>query len=140
MRIIEDVKDEKRCKCPNCGCLIGYNENDDIYPMSGGYGIICPNCQEDIIVEDGCPYEFPKGFYHFGNNKGSLHIGNDEINKWVKEGLQKMKKNRYNDNGDLWYCGTGDTEVWMCRADEDSVCVTVAQNYYSTDVNYDWIE
>lgn len=140
MRIIEDVKEERRCKCPHCGCLIGYDENDDIYPMSDGYGIICPNCQEEIIVEDGCPYEFPKGFYNFGNNNGALHIGNDEINKWIKEGLQKMKKNRYNDNGDLWYCGTGDTEVWMYRDDENSVCVNVAQNYYSASVNYDWIE
>ena len=139
MRIIEDVKDERRCKCPHCGCLIGYDENDDIYPMSGGYGIICPKCQEDIVVEDGCPYEFPKGFYHF-DNKDTFRVQNDKINEWIKEGLQKMKKNRYNDDGDLWYCGTGDTEVWMTRADEDNVCVNVAKNYYSADVNYDWIE
>lgn len=140
MRIIEDVKEEKRCKCPHCGCLIGYDENDDIYPMSGGYGIICPKCQEDIVVENGCPYEFPKGFYHFGDLKDSKHISDEQVNQWIKKGLYAMKMNRTNEDGDLWYTGSGDTEVWMYREDADSICVNVARNYYSASVDYDWIE
>ena len=139
MRIIEDVKEERRCKCPHCGCTIGYEE-EDVSPMKNGFGIICPKCDENIILEHCCPYEFPKTFYHFGDSQNANHISDEQINQWIKNGLHAMKMNRKNEDGDLWYTGSGDTEIWMYREDADSICVNVAQNYYSASVDYDWIE
>ena len=139
MRIIEEANQEKRCTCPHCNAIIGYTDEDDIYPMKDGIGIMCPKCTEDIIIEHCKPYEFPKTYYHFGG-KNAFHMENDEINKLIKKGLQYMKNNRNNDDGNLWYAGTGDTTIWMYRSDDNSVEVNVAQGYYSSTIDYDWID
>lgn len=141
MRIIKESENEKYCTCPSCSARIGYVDAD-LYLVRGGSGFECPKCHVEFPVERHACAEFPKAYYHFGVHDGAVDMSNEEINKWIKAGLKEMKKRHIADNNnyDNWYAACGNTIVWMERSDDDAVDVMVAKNYYSTTVNYDWIE
>lgn len=141
MRIIKESENEKYCTCPSCSAQIGYVDTD-LYPVKGGSGFECPKCHVEIPIDRYACAEFPKAYYHFGVRDGAVDISNEEINQWIKEGLKEMKKRHIADNNnyDNWYVGRGNTIVWMERSDDDTVDVMVAKDYYSTTVDYDWIE
>ena len=141
MRIIKESENEKYCTCPSCSTQIGYVDTD-LYPVNGGNGFECPKCHVEIPIDRYACAEFPKAYYHFGVRDNSVNISNEKINQWIKEGLKEMKKRHIADNNnyDNWYCGCGNTIVWMERSDDDTVDVMVAKDYYSTTVDYDWIE
>lgn len=141
MRIIKESENEKYWTCPSCNVKIGYVDTD-LYPVRGGSGFECPRCHNDIILDEYACAEFPKAYYHFGVHDNSVDMSNEKINQWIKEGLKEMKKRHIadNDNYDNWYAACGNTIVWMERSDDNAVDVTVAKDYYSTTVDYDWIE
>lgn len=113
--------------CPHCQYTISYTEDEVERVENGGMGVLCPNCNESIVLEYIKPFTFPDTFYHFGAREDSVCLPNEEVQKYVdivKRRLQQELK-----TGDYTSTGTGGTLVIGFKL-EDEDTVVVAKNYW----------
>ena len=116
--------------CEKCNSVFEY-ENDDIYTKDGIERVDCPCCHHSCIIytpttEDNI--NFPKSFYQFGINNGSVKIDDDEITSQIKSSIKWLKDNP---NADYRYWTTGDT--FLCVFNHvDEYYIMVAKNYFNS--------
>lgn len=119
--------------CPCCKSELIYEEND-IIPIYCGKGIVCPVCGEDIVIKKVKPFEFPDGFYHFGERKEVAHLTDNEVQEYIDDTVKNLRKS--NLEFDLSYQQCGDTIVFGFK-NEEGITVWVAKNYYEADEFFD---
>lgn len=116
--------------CPNCQYTISYTEDEVERVTNDGEGILCPNCDEPIVVKHIEPFTFPDTFYHFGGKETAVLNNNrvQELVNVVKRKLQEELK-----VGDYTFTSTGDTKVFGFKfEDEDEIIV--AKNYWEESI------
>ena len=129
----ENKTTEKRpiiTTCPNCQYTISYTEDEVERVENDGLGVMCPNCNESIVLEHIEPFTFPDTFYHFDANETSK-LTNEETQHCVD--IVKRKLQQECQVGDFAMTGTGDTIVFGFKfEDEDEIIV--AKNYWEESV------
>ena len=62
--------------CPRCNYTISYTEDEVERVTNDGVGVLCPNCNEPIVLEHIEPFTFPDTFYHFSTRftRAQCHI------------------------------------------------------------------
>lgn len=113
--------------CPHCQYTISYTEDEVGRVENDGIGVICPNCNESIVLEHIEPFTFPDTFYHFGTSEGAVCLSDDEIQRYVDIVKRKLQQECQVD--EYTFSGTGDTMVFGFKfEDEDEIIV--AKNYW----------
>lgn len=128
---------EFKCTCPNCKSILEVYENDIKYDTADEECIICPCCHNIITSEyfdrvvtiDNIFYPFD--FYKIGESDKTVHLNNQEINKYIKECIDFFKK--YPDEP-YRYIGTGDSLIIVFNQ-EDEYTFIVAKNYEESFIN-----
>ena len=116
--------------CPHCQYTISYTEDEVDRVENDALGVICPNCNESIVLEHIEPFTFPDTFYHFDTNKASK-LTNEETQHYVD--IVKRKLQQECQVGEYTFTGTGDTMVFGFKfEDEDEIIV--AKNYWEESV------
>lgn len=121
----KNKNEEKEVRCNFCNTDFLYTDNDIIDLDERYYGFICPECGNEIIIEERTPFKFPQSFFRFGNGK----ILSDSE---VQEGIDIVRKNLEGDKENFYYSwATGDTIVFGEKEDNKYINIYVAKNYYS---------
>ena len=117
--------------CPHCNYTISYTEDEVERVENDGLGIVCPNCDEPIVLEHVEPFTFPNTFYHFGTSEDAVCLSNDEVQKYVNIVKRKLQQERK--VGEYAFTGSGDTMVFGFKF-EDEDQIIVAKNYWEDSV------
>lgn len=117
--------------CPHCQYTISYTEDEVDRVENEGLGIMCPNCDEPIILEYVEPFTFPDTFYHFGASEGVVCLSDNEVQKYVNIVKRKLQKELK--IGEYTFIGTGDTMVFGFKFEDEDV-IYVAKNYWEDSV------
>ena len=116
--------------CPHCQYTISYTENEVERVENDGFGVICPNCNESIVLEHIEPFTFPDTFYHFDTNE-TIKLSNEETQHYVD--IVKRKLQQECQVGEYAFAGTGDTMVFGFKFENEDV-IYVAKNYWEDSV------
>ena len=149
MRIISKPKEEKklyRCECENCGTYVEFSGEESYCKPDGLNYIICPVCKRETntwaeelefnVTLDNMV--FPGSFTHFGTSAGAVKLKDEEVIKYIKEGIEYLRENPDNF---CWSCGTGDTMIFIQNfSGDENYVITVAKNYYELNLAYDKID
>lgn len=117
--------------CPHCQYTISYTEDEVDRVSNDGLGIMCPNCDEPIVLKHIEPFTFPNSFYRFGTSENAVCLSDDEVQEYVnivKRTLQQERK-----IGEYTFAGIGDTMVFGFKM-EDEDLIFVAKDYWSDSV------
>ena len=114
--------------CPHCQYTISYTEDEVERVDDDDLAVICPNCNEPIVLEHVEPFTFPDTFYHFGVDEGAVCLSDDKVQEYVN--IVKRKLQQELEVGEYTFTGTGDTMVFGFKfEDEDEI--VVAKNYWA---------
>jgi len=117
---------EKEIRCNFCNTDFLYADSDIIDLDERHYGFICPECGNEIIIEERTPFKFPQSFFQFG--KGKI-LSDSEI----QEGINIVRKNLEDNKKSFYHSwATGDTIIFGEKEDNKYINIYVAKNYYST--------
>lgn len=118
-------------RCENCDTKIQYEKKDIKYREFGIPYLKCPVCNKNIDLYDEEDLkldfnniEYPTHFYHFDGKKG-VEIDNKQINIWIKELLNRIKK----ENKNYDFMCSGNTMVFIIK-DKSGYNMFVCPNYY----------
>lgn len=117
--------------CPHCQYTISYTEDEVERVENDGLGVICPNCNESIVLEHIEPFTFPDTFYHFGTSEGAVCLSDDEVQRYVD--IVKRRLQQECQVGEYAFTGSGDTMVFGFRFEDEDV-IFVAKNYWEDSV------
>ena len=117
--------------CPHCQYTISYIEDEVECVDDDGLGVICPNCNEPIVLEHVELFTFPDTFYHFGVDEGAVCLSDDEVQRYVD--IVKRRLQQECQVGEYAFTGTGDTMVFGFRFEDEDV-IYVAKNYWEDSV------
>ena len=117
--------------CPHCQYTISYIEDEVECVDDDGLGVICPNCNEPIVLEHVELFAFPDTFYHFGVDEGAVCLSDDEVQRYVD--IVKRRLQQECQVGEYAFTGTGDTMVFGFRFEDEDV-IYVAKNYWEDSV------
>lgn len=117
--------------CPHCQYTISYTEDEVDRVENEGLGVICPNCNEPIVLEHIEPFTFPDTFYHLGVSEDAVCLSDDEVQRYVD--IVKHKLQQECQVGEYIFTGSGNTMVFGFKfKDEDAIYVT--QDYWEDSV------
>ena len=118
-------------RCEDCDTKIQYEEEDIKYGEFGIPYLKCPVCNKNINLDNEEDLklnfnniEYPTHFYHFDGKKG-VEIDNKQINIWIKELLNRIKK----ENKNYDFMCSGNTMVFIIK-DKSGYNMFVCPNYY----------
>ena len=118
-------------RCEDCDTKIQYEKEDIKYGEFGIPYLKCPVCNKNIDLYDEEDLkldfnniEYPTHFYHFDGKKG-VEIDNKQINIWIKELLNRIKK----ENKNYDFMCSGNTMVFIIK-DKSGYNMFVCPNYY----------
>lgn len=117
--------------CPHCQYTISYTEDEVDRVSNDGLGIMCPNCDEPIVLEHIEPFTFPDTFYHFCTNEGAVCLSDKETQEYVN--IVKRKLQQECKVGEYTFTGTGDTMVFGFKLEDEDV-IYVAKSYWQDSV------
>ena len=117
--------------CPHCQYTISYTEDEVERVDDDGLSVICPNCNEPIVLEHIEPFTFPDTFYHCGTSEGAVCLSDDEVQRYVN--IVKRKLQQECQVGEYAFTGTGDTMVFGFKMEDEDV-IYVAKNYWEDSV------
>lgn len=117
--------------CPHCQYTISYTDDEVDRVENDGFGVICPNCNESIVLEHIEPFTFPNTFYHFGTSECAVCLNDEEIQEYVN--IVKRKLQQECKVGEYVFTGSGDTMVFGLKM-EDEDLIFVAKNYWEDSV------
>lgn len=117
--------------CPHCQYTISYTEDEVDRVENDGLGVICPNCNESIVLEHIKPFTFPDTFYHFGASEGAVCLNDDEVQRYVD--IVKHKLQQECQVGEYIFTGSGDIMVFGFKFKEEDV-IYVTQDYWEDSV------
>lgn len=130
----ENKTTEKRpiiTTCPHCQYTISYTEDEVERVENDGSGIICPNCNESIVLEHIEPFTFPDTFYHFAVDEGAVCLSDDEVQRYVN--IVKRKLQQECKVGEYTFIGSGDTIVLGFKTKDEDL-IYVVKNYWEDSV------
>lgn len=126
--------------CPRCFSTLEYDE-EDVKELYGHKFVVCPCCQGFIEVNieekeeakevDNKPI-FPLSFYQYGVRKGSVHLSDEEIQRFVDEAFNYEHEMEPSEAIEL---GSGDTAVIAIKY-EDCFKIIVAKNVWEHEKYY----
>ena len=116
--------------CPHCQYTISYTEDEVDRVENDSLGVICPNCNESIVLEHIALFTFPDTFYHFSTNETSK-LTNEETQNYVN--IVKRKLQQECQVGEYSFIGSGDTMVFGFKFEDEDV-IYVAKNYWEDSV------
>lgn len=111
--------------CPCCISLLIYDDSD-IQELYHGRGIVCPNCNSDIYLEEYKPMEFPMSFSHCKAKMDYIEL-NDEIQNAINNVVEYLKKSRPDEY--YYYIAYRDYFIVGFKM-EDSIELFVTKDYY----------
>lgn len=117
--------------CPHCQYTISYTENEVERVENDGFGVICPHCNESIVLKHIEPFTFPNTFYHFSTSESAVCLNDEEIQEYVNIVKRKLQQERK--VGEYAFTGSGDTMVFGFKM-EDEDLIFVAKNYWEDSV------
>lgn len=117
--------------CPHCHYTISYTKDEVDRVENDVLGVICPNCNEPIVLEHIEPFTFPDTFYHFGVSEGAVCLSDKETQKYVN--IVKHKLQQECKVGEYTFTGTGDTMVFGFKLEDEDV-IYVAKSYWQDSV------
>ena len=117
--------------CPHCQYTISYTEDEVERVDDDGLGVICPNCNEPIVLEHVELFTFPDTFYHFGVDEGAVCLSDDEVQRYVDTVKRRLQQECQ--VGEYAFTGSGDTMVFGFRFEDEDV-IYVAKNYWEDSV------
>ena len=117
--------------CPHCHYTISYTEDEVERVENDAFGVICPNCNESIVLEHVEPFTFPNTFYHFGIDEGAVCLSDDGVQRYVN--IVKRKLRQECQIGEYAFTGSGDTMVFSFKFEDEDV-IFVAKNYWEDSV------
>ena len=130
MKILNE-ENERIVRCEDCDTKIQYEEEDIKYGKFGIPYLKCPVCNKNINLDNEEDLklnfnniEYPTHFYHFDGKKG-VEIDNKQINIWIKELLNRIKK----ENKNYDFMCSGNTMVFIIK-DKSGYNMFVCPNYY----------
>lgn len=129
----ENETNNKTAICEKCETEINVLGKERRYGCFGLPYIECPYCggkayieEEDGIYVDETNLEFPQHFFKFGDDQSGAKIKNEEITKWAKNALKKLREQK---NSDFYIEATGDS-CCIGLNFENEIDVIVCKNYY----------
>ena len=138
MRIIQnnynEIEESEEYICEECNSVFVYDDYDIYVDKDGVESVDCPCCNHRCIVSVPVTeknVEFPKSFYHFGENKGAVKIDNNEITSRIKESIVWLKRHP---EESYRYVGSGDTFLCVFNH-EDEYYIMVAKNYFDVHID-----
>lgn len=117
--------------CPHCQYTISYTEDEIDRVSNDGLGVMCPNCDEPIVLEHVEPFTFPDTFYHFGTSEDAVCLSNEEVQEYVN--IVKRRLQQECQVGEYTFVGSGDTKVFGFKFEDEDV-IFVAKNYWEDSV------
>lgn len=138
-KVLENIEVE----CENCGSILEVNNKDTHIGWLGLEYVTCPCCNKDTSVEEFAGItvtaknvNFPTHFlYTDKDQRGVVHIDDEEINKRIREGIEffRLNKDEY-----CWYTQSGDNIVIMFRYEDDSMySVYISRSFYEGDIEFE---
>lgn len=132
----KDLKVQKFYKqcCSECNAELEFAFDDTYEGAFGARYLKCPVCGEELFTDiDGVDLtsdniKFPIHFYKVG--EGAVDIKDEEIQKWVREGLKEFETGNVED---FYFCGTGNTFMIILSM-EDEYDVYVMKNYWECSI------
>ena len=118
--------------CPHCQYTISYTEDEVDRVENDGLGIICPNCNESIVLEHVEPFTFPDTFYHSGTSEGAVCLSDDAVQRYVD--IVKRRLQQECQVGEYTFTGSGDTMVFGFKLEDEDV-IYVAKSYWEDSVS-----
>lgn len=113
-------------KCPHCKSELTY-EDTDVVNLYTGYGIVCPVCDDEIIIQEFANFTFPDSFYQFGNG---VKLTDSEIQRYIDENVDYLRNTE--NEFDFSLTGSGDSIVIGTKT-EEGITIYVAKNYYEAE-------
>ena len=117
--------------CPNCQYTISYIADEIERVENDGLGVMCPNCDEPIVLEHIEPFTFPNTFYHLGTSEETACLSNEEVQECVN--IVKRKLRQECTVGEYTFTGRGDTMVFGFKFEDEDV-IFVAKNCWEDSV------
>ena len=117
--------------CPHCQYTISYTEDEVERVNNDGVGVLCPNCNEPIVLEHIEPFTFPDTFYHFGTSEGAVCLSDDAVQEYVT--IVKRRLQQECQIAEYTFTGTGDTMVFGFKFEDEDV-IYVAKNYWEDSI------
>lgn len=119
--------EKKEIECAHCHTVLEY-ELSDIHDVYEGFGFTCPECGDDVVVEEMVIDRpiYPKNFFKFGG-EDSYIVSDDEIQKWCDEVFDSMRTSKelfdYSDRA------TGNAMVIGHKYEDGEIVIIVAKDY-----------
>ena len=144
MRVIksEPTNDwPKRYKCYNCGALLEYDKEDVFYAEMGLSYVTCPECGENVCVNDGernlAPL-FPVTFFKSEVHKDEL--SNTAIQRIVNDILSKTYE-EWEEDAEVQDClphwiSDGNAFVLVAQDDDGIAIIVVPGDTYTDYITY----
>lgn len=122
--------------CDECGCELQFEEEDVHVGALGGMYVTCPECDNEVFVEDmeaidinSKNIEFPTHF--FLPSDDAVSIDDERIQEYVRQCLTSLECST--EDFDYTWTGSGDTMVFAFKNDEE-YDVYVTKNYYECSI------
>ena len=134
----------RKFTCESCYSKLEYNQSDITIGVLGAPHIRCCLCgfhnmlddDEEGIILTKDNVEYPTHFLHASKETGAKDVCNNEF---VRECIQKaINYFRKNKDEFIYYCGTGNTMVYVFRyVGDKEYNVVVTNNYYETYIPFE---
>lgn len=131
-------------KCENCGSVLEVSREDTHIGWLGLPHITCPCCNYEMDVEEfdddainicASNVKYPTHFTVSSKDFTAVKISDEEINKWIHEGLIYL---RNNPDEHSCFIGSGDTLIHIYRFDDDEeYYVVVSKDYEHGNVEFE---
>lgn len=126
VKVIRAKIKRNKAVCPNCGVVLEY-EDEDLFYLKGGKGIVCPNCESDIIIHKQDSPSYPNDFEHYETDKNK--VSDQEIQEMidcVTKELSNLDQDDY-----VLKCKSGVVVIGFKKIFRDKIMVL--KNYYKID-------
>lgn len=133
----------KKIICRDCESVLEYEESDIYVGTYGISHINCPLCGSNNILDDEYNVTltkdnviFPQHFLYTSVETGAVDSCNNEyIKACIREAINYFRENKHND---YYYCGTGNTLVFVLKYDGDEEYeVIITDKYYNTYIPFE---
>ena len=117
-------------------------DKEDVHIGEYGLPLVdCPLCGFSDIVDDEeyltltvDNIQFPVHFHHTCIENGATDIYDDEIKKYIANGISNLKFNKSYD----WHTLCGNTFIWIHRwTGDETYEIVVTKDYYTVDIPFD---
>lgn len=127
MITVKKKVEKKEIECAHCHAVLEY-EPSDIHDVYEGFGFTCPECGNDVVVEEMVTDRpvYSKNFFKFGR-EDSYIVPDDEIQEWCDEVFDSIRTSK--EPFDYSYRATGNAKVVGFKHEDGEIVIIVAKDY-----------